>query len=1083
MGTKVEREFLRGLLIHDPRLSLANVDTTNSVATQSGWEPDQPNPTNAGFQDLDGLGSLNADVEALFNLGVTRSGAAVGGNDGGRFRHRVDGESNSSWRGNLSPNKVTGWTHVRFSSPNDYDHPHALTTPEHKVIVVYGDTTNTTVEASVLDPADDTWSSTTVTSDTSGPACITRLPDNTDNGGRLVCFYFRSDFADSGVSFHTIGASYSDDDGATWTELVDHVSGFQVDQASFDIRRIRGVFHGGFITLIAETEVGVVDHAFHLVSTTQGAAFTEVEDITGDDDHFFDLYVVDDKVYIVYIDAGFLLGGSKGTPFGSFQNDPSYNKSLGGETAYGNTDEGTVAAVVFDDALYVISILGLGVSTTDRTNMQLQRFDPRTQDADRDQWTSSSNNSGTGQVPDWPANFGNDDDESVLQLSATPYKGGILLFNNPLSNNVLSDDIACLWLGGYSSIDWSRQTFGSHRNPTPNDNGILWTGAHLPGDVAAWTVSGSAVIARVNGGIQFAVTANQYLASRTGSTNGNPCLVWARVKVNTGGSLIADHCGIRVRRANSTFEYEISVRLAPSAIAVYDVNTGGSPTQIGSTTTGLPTGVFRDILIGLEGTKVSVYYKAPEDTLWTAVVDGGTVGDTGPGAASDRVQWISADLNSTADSTWAMLGSTIDDVAGSSKVEDYTNPADLQGRPFSTTDQWLGTTEGLRIRAKGGAAFKGDSWDVGSRPQNGYANIHHEIEPRKTVGWRTTGTDLTTLQWTPSGGNLTYLGSSSIGCYLFGFNAEDIIFEGQQSGGGWDALITFTGTETFGTGLTYAIDGDTVYPAAGTGPGARVIEAGELIGGYVILTDSTGPSTTSHEILGNSAGTWRPDTTSQAVQIRIDSPPTITTPTVIVIVPPSMTGVAHGITTPYKAFRLRIPATQTTAEGYYKLGAFIAGPLLVFGQQYSWGRTSTIEAQVERVVLRDGVPTIRSLGPPRKSAEFAWSEGIYTAELYQSNPDPFYIVARDTGGFTGIALQDSATQLVGLLRRTNGAVPVVYLSKIDRATAIDTEFTYSAPSLHLYGWPGDVVTTQTSHGDENDSEMITINGITIEEAG
>ena len=94
---------------------------------------------------------------------------------------------------------------------------------------------------------------------------------------------------------------------------------------------------------------------------------------------------------------------------------------------------------------------------------------------------------------------------------------------------------------------------------------------------------------------------------------------------------------------------------------------------------------------------------------------------------------------------------------------------------------------------------------------------------------------------------------------------------------------------------------------------------------------------------------------------------------------PRLLAVAHNVGD-YRYLRLRIDA-QTTADGYFEIGACVLGPLALFGTPYSWGRVIDHQANVELTTARDGTRYARGLGDPRRQVSFSWSEGVDTSAL------------------------------------------------------------------------------------------------------
>jgi hypothetical protein len=1071
---------MRALILRSKLITLATLDRDSSTYTEAGNEPSRPTATVSGYQDLSAAGTLTSDSAVEFRLTVNKSGAAVGGNKGGRFHWRKSTDTVTQRRGSLSPNKATGWTYAAYHASDNYERPHAVTMPDHHVLCCFADTTNSRLRCVTLDPGTDTWGSpVTIDSAVPGPGCLVPLPS-----GRVVCIYVRDDYTTGGARY-TLGLAHSSDNGATWTIDDSHLEGWSITQAGYDeIRQLRAVYHDGFITLFLEAKVTSAQiRVWHLVSDDLGASWEEIEDFdtgspTANDPKSWAPYVRSDgsvTCLFQFGSSGNKLGYvHKSSPRSVLANEPSFETILPGPVP--DALDGTVTACVFDDGLWVF--FNEDSASSVRYKLGSRRIDPDTLITARTRWSSSRDSSG-GNVPNDVADFGTDTSETITQLIATPYKGGLILIHNPLVNNSTAENIGALYCGGYSSVDWAVNTFGTHKDSSGDLTfGMLFLGSHDPASIAAWTVTGAATGSNVERGYQIVSSSNAKSITRNGpsaAAAGAPCLVWGRLAVTSGGVLGSDKVAIRVRRADGVNDYDISAQFTSTTMQLYDNNASA---RVGDVTSGLTADTLIDVLIGLDANRAALYYKLPGASLWTLVASGTLTNDSGSPDSTNAVTWGVLDTTGSATAVFSMLGSSIDRSQQPHAVQNFTNPDDLQGRPFSTGLQWLGDTEGVTISAKGGPAFTGDAYTVATRARYGLQHLDPVASPARAEGWRSVSTTLHNLVWTPNGGAVTRMLSSSIGVYLYGFNAALAYFEAQQSGGTWDTLITFNGPGSFGTGLTYTIDGDVVRPASGTGAGTQVIEPGSLIGGYVLLTHSGG--TNAYPITDNTGGLWQFETGTRPVEIRLGTSPSLTTPTDIKIIPPALAAVAHNITTPYKAFRLRIPASQDTYEGYYTLGHIHAGPLLVFGKQYSRGRIVADEAQVERVTLPSGLPVVRSLGRSRRRCEFGWVDGIDTQQLHQPT-SPDYIRAKDDAAYLGIALRHDPYHLGGLLRRQEGALPLVYLPGVSADTGSAQLF--SQPRSMLFGWPGEVVTHDHPLGDENSSEIITINTFTITEGG
>ena len=1064
--------FLRGLILHDERVNLSNLDPTLSAYTEAGEEPSQPTPDVKGYMELEATGTC-PDGGYDIDIVAQKEGAPVGGDSGGRFRWKNSTDGVGDWRGCLAPNKITGFGWVR--SGNDGTKPRAIRTPDHKVVCAYSMGTGDAVRCSVLDPETETWTESTVFAPSTGkhPALI-RLPDNTANGGRLICFYTLSPLVASAVLTRwRLAFSYSDDDGATWTEGGYDLPGYDSANVPTDIQ---AVYSSGYVTLIVNE---TPNRLLHFVSSDLGASFTEVENIDWMSGTLYRVgrLAVDSggSVVMLFLGATGTPAGSdifwarKSTPYAKFSDDPTYGTQLSDELAY-------ELDCCVDDAGFLLVIWRNG--SPDDGIIGMGRFNVDTLEPAKDRWMSS----GKPYTNKWPIYTG-DSAEILTDFAICPYKAGMVMVSGwEVSAGGPPNNLMDIRLGGYSSVDWTGPTFGYQDGSPLTKDGVTWLPYQTPALVADWTSSGGAGTGSLTtDGFQITTSTNELSFSRSGSTDGNPVLVWARVRSTSGGSLGSEEIGFRATRADGAVQYRVSFRVNLTAgaqqLRLYDTE---GAAQVGSDATGLTTG-FLDVLVAMETSKVSAWYKPAASEVWTAWISGQTIVDGGAGLAANKIEWGNR-ASGTATSEWLMFNSSMDDEGSPLGLTSFSNPTDLQGRAFSSRELYL--TGGTRLKATAGPAYQGDSWDAVNRAQYGIQHIHPEISPSPSVMWRQRGTTLAHLAWNLDAGMTTRLLSSSIGCALIRPNFREAFLEGYD-GATWTTLLTFDGAETVGASLTYQITGNHLRAAAGSPAGARYLEGNELVGGYVEL-DYTGGGggTVVASIEEHSEGVWRAPNAGRSAEFRVRSSSlgSINTPTNCRFIPPILVGVRHNATAHYQAYRIRIPSGQATKQGYYMLGGVVLGPLAVLGMQNSWGRAEAIEPNQEIVTTTSGARQVRKLGPARRRVELSWTDGWDTSELYGATPDPDYLVARTGAGFEGIGVRDDATLLRGVLRRQAGAVrPVVYLPKIDPSTPVNNVFQYSSPAKALYGRIVSPVSSTAILGNEAQDEVITIDAITIEE--
>ena len=374
MATKYTQPTWRGICLLDPRWSYANYSNSNSTATQDGAEADQPvlSGGRGSFMQLEARGALSVD-NSIIDIKMQKEGIATGNTPGGRFIWKDEEDSATSWKGWLSYNKITHFDWILYegasgdpgSDPGGYQSPHGISTPSDRAIVVYDDHQNTRVAAMYRDAAAATWTHVAVVSKSVNwfaHPTITRL-----TGGRLLCFYVLKTLVEGATTYFTIGMSFSDDDGATWTTGGQHLTGPKINAyvTSTKIWRLRVVSHNDILTLVIGYYNGSAptDQVDHWVSVDLGASFSEItEAVDGAGNNTIGEYRSWDLVAlptgsVLWVGADSsqnLRRWMKTTPYQAFQHDPD-----GGTTLMGGCDTslgvGVAACVDHEGFVWILA--------------------------------------------------------------------------------------------------------------------------------------------------------------------------------------------------------------------------------------------------------------------------------------------------------------------------------------------------------------------------------------------------------------------------------------------------------------------------------------------------------------------------------------------------------------------------------------------------------------------------------------------------------------------------------------------------------------------------------------------------------
>lgn len=1061
MGTQSVPTVLRGVIVHDPRFSHANLATT-STATQTSPFPGQPERT-AG----DGSAELLASG-MVENAPGDRwvFGQAAGGFRPGREGRIAwdDASTGATRRGHLPYTVLTGfeWAAV-VAGPGDYANPHAIALPSGRLYMVYYKGTG--IDGRYRDPLTNTWATVTVStsafisaSSTVGPTIL-----RTDEG-RLICLYETIDTAGAGGDV-TLSQSYSDDDGATWTQGTEHIPGFRETAAALGTRRkLRAVFHKGFITVAISSTVGILTLR---VSSDLGASFdTPAASSMGAGAAGFGFEIVACPAGDVLVFFAEYVGGvtptfycaRKATPYGSFST--AFALFSDGGVARGPDVSGSVghiaACVDLDGTIWCAARLrDASTSATASSRYRLLHM-PETITAVADLlYEPLASNTVDAEILDLGATAARLDVPTLV-----PHQGSLVLLSNATTGAGTADGwISALFLGGWSTLTWNGATAGFA--PSDLRYGLAYLAISTPG--SAWTATGaggSLNLTTSTDGLQFtnAAAAQRYFG-RTGTATLKPVIAWARMKVTTGGSLAATEVFVRLIQANGVIRYRVALRFSSTAARLFDIN---ATAAVGTDVTGLAADTFRDWVVVLDSGIASVFYRAVGDTEWVA----GPTGAVSSAAAVDTntTEW-GVDHSGNTDCTWKMLWSCMDNANMPVVASIISAVAKLRGRPIATSSQWLDA--GVGYAARGGPITRGDAWKIGQRYGFGLQNADPMIQPSPGVQWVSQDATEQTARWDFS----TEIGmlSSSIGVALLAPRFRLAYLE-RWNGITWVTTATIDAADGF-TSLTYDRVGTVMTPNVATAAGARTLVSGDYRGGYVLFDEA---ADLMRQIDDHSDGVWRASG-SRLLEIRLagDMSAIPTTGTCHIIAP-SVATVIHNVTQTPTRWRLRIGASS--ADYALALGNYVIGPFLPWGRQDSRGKTYDME-QIQRISEDERGHSRVEWWARRRAVEVQWTDPTTSHDQYGSAPSPAYVSAN--ASYPGIALLRDHRRLEGLTNLTRGASrPVVYLPSV----GVGATDTLCGPDELVYGRiiSGNVTRTAVL-GNENQNEVSTAGKILIRE--
>ncbi len=1122
------KSTFRGLLVPDERINETNISAADSTYGQAGPMPGVPVPQAETDLNLEATGTQSASKQ--LRVATQRGGHPDRG--GATWRWKNEADAASAWRGWIQPNTMTSWqvmdvgNSIASSGTQAAHDAHAVALPNGHIAICWhrkrisganiykGVRFQTMAPDGTLSSAITIWETTDVITQGTHP-CLMLLPN-----GRLILFHYFEDIVADVVQVQSF---YSDDNGANWvlatsSALPNAINVSSGSEAySLDTRpsaKMRACYSGGQVLLLISFRSNATSGGSHqdgiaqYASSDLGLNFTEVEiwdrTVTGTQaeavataNGFDVLFVTLDgsgnpavvrrnlpSAFVPLSSAANLAGPSC---FDDFNWHPGYHA---GARVWGDAE---IAATKGEDGLLYVIARGRATGGTYAANNvgDLRMAIDRSSGADLSatwelmgQGTSqpligSSFTARAGLIwwaeseADFPRYFG--------LCSA---QGRLALFHSWSADGSTRDNsVARMMLGGWSSV-----TLGQYYNSGGITRRVCWDHTWLPieepDDIASpanpWVLGTT--------GTNSSDVLNGYLTVSTTSGRRN----WNRVPPGTIAEGLIAHFGCqhvsqtgslskfvfaRFQLADGSDKYILDIYIRGGNVLAEDSSTG---TQLGLLNIDAQTkGV--EVLVFFRSGKATVLAREIDhdaDKTWSTVCSNASVSDSGTGTSEVRFGHIAA---STAESRWLWFNFVSDEYAGLvPSSEGFTNPTDLDGAPFTSLSKTY-ADDGVYVRAVDGPTKPGDSWNIDTRYEYPVSNILPGSEPSPSKGWRSTDETQQTIAFTTYGVNRY----SEIGLFLDGINFRNATLDG-HNGTTWVTLASID-TATGQTNLAYQQGGLSlgVDPAGSTAPG-RYFEMDEFIGGTVRANPSSGADF-SRTITRSGAGQWTQQAGYVRASVEIDSTPIGLSATgTLDIWSPRILIAIHNVPSSYKKFRLVIAASQNTAAGYYKIGQMCLGPLYLFSQDYSWGRTVETTPNTELVTYRDGSRSSFKRGENRRAVSFGWGEGVDTTPVQGTAPSPDYLEGTSTSGALPIAYRGDVPSLLERLSHFTAGpnLPLVYVPSVAAGSTGQDVKTIQGLNAGLYGRMVSGVQTDSIVGDEMDGtsgELMRISNVRIEE--
>jgi len=1083
MGDRAADGPYIGLLIPDERIKTANLRANDAVLgnsdyTQAGpragvpeFDQDEVAVTSSTAGDL----SPSLSLEALGDQSATKSyhvkvlKGGMPGSDATVVRR--DALTGTAWRGWNTAN-VPGHLHVDSLLNRDAStgvNYTSVSTADDMALFLYWNQNQ--LLARKYDPEAHTAAAAVVVVERvatiDADAGTYENPTAADSlvdaivlpSGRVIAYYIALEI-DANTSSTQLWASYSDDDGATWRTAQYLGWDGVLDLSSINVYKLRAAYSAGAVLMFIEKDwvsLGTKRGFLQYASDDTGLNFVLVKDDQADGvvagPRHMDVLVdrVSGVFMLVYQDQA-------ASRILIFRLSSPYMGYLDGELVT------VLSSILCDHLVAYTSQDGSHYVTFDQTD-GIDIYKSR---------DGGSTWAHLEQVWNWNST------EEVFAWEVTEAAGrACWLLGQTASSGTLpltDHKFIIAETGGWNTLCQPRileqdpttnRGFGSTTSPEAG----TWIATEAP-EYFGWTKTGGAVIPSGTAPIGLNPTGTTHYSVVPAGTAADGLICYFGMFLSSAGSVAALNVGVNVILGT----FEIEVRFSATQIRIWDVHAGSAvgtvtPGGLGSQT------IFKLALrksnTGAADCSVTLYSRQPATDAWTQLITATTL--TAGASPGDLIDWGNFAVQ---DSEWTFFHWVAD--AGSGEQGRYFDdlsqdtlaqrPMVLYGAPLPVPPHLLYLDQGLTIRGTSGPATRGDTWKIAPRFDYPVDALDPVISATPTRRWRSTDTTDHTFSW-----DLTLastLGNSSIGLYLGGINFPVATFLG-WNGAAWVTLATLQADQGL-SGVACIVTGDTVTVDTGASVDARYVQFGEFVGGYARFNGGD-----VRRIVWNSEGSYT-DSTTKRPEFRFEGTAPAGATATVELWHPSALVLLHENVTTYSRYALRIPAT-TTADGYFEIGVVLMGAVALLGHKYARGRV--IETAPNYSLRQDqaGARAGKALGPARRAVTFGWSEVDLTA-ISGDTPDPDFVSMRSVSA-PPVADRYGAPLLIeGLIRDLGGAArPVVYVPRIPETTGGDKQTKISSREGCVYARLMSTVSRQARLGTENTSEVVTLNGVRLEE--
>ena len=653
------------------------------------------------------------------------------------------------------------------------------------------------------------------------------------------------------------------------------------------------------------------------------------------------------------------------------------------------------------------------------------------------------------------------------------------------------NSLGVMYLGGWSTVTMPGYTLFEKTTSRVSFD-YSWLPFDIPGaytNKGPWDANktGSPTEALSSGALSLTCTAGNFVYySKTSSSPANTghtvtdapvqgVILRATLAVASGGSLTSDLAAIRVRIADGSDGYDVSVRFNSTTIRVVDNNAAA---QVGGDISVAVSGGVQ-VLLAVANGNCSLWYRVSStssDREWIAGASSTSLNNSVSAGTTYYTHWGTM-ASGAAAMTWTEFHITEGWTTGQQIAQGQSNPSELFPRVVSPSP--VSVDGGTHLAGIDGPAFNNDQWHIDTRYEYSWDRMLPAAHPSPQIGWRSVADGVEeriALLYPGHGGTGTSGQMGDILClYLDGCNWRQGKLQG-WNGSAWVDLVDIDMADSL-AGLPYTRVGDAIKVDTGTAfTGNRYIMPSELVGATADLGSSKLRKVQQHD-----DGVWRNTTTKRPVFILSDTDNTEPASGTCNIWSKRSAIVKYLQGVRYGGYRLLI-SSQTTADGYYSVGVAYLGTVWPFGYQNSWDRSISTEANTDLRSFADGQRVATKLGPSRRTISLSWSDPIDMTNVQGHQPDPNYQLDSTSSGQPVASRVGTPWVLEGLVNTLDGSrIPVVYFPILPQGDGGTSSYQFVQRYASCYARLTSAVRTDGVVGDELTSEVVRVSTITLEE--